>query len=287
MELIDYVRMLGRRWMWWLSLLLIGTIAGIGYASAQTKIYSATTESYVANAVAGNAGDAKSTNDRILNSMPSYSALVDTPSVLQGVLNDVPTNLTENQLAGRLSAVHLARTVVLRVTATSSKPALAQALSDAAAKRLAAAIVNLETPTATSPSTVRVVITRPAPLPKSPSSPNKKVDILLGVIAGLGLGLLTASLRDQAVRSRGTTAASTPAAAEPLGWTTEPTALRPVSRAHEVVVPTTSREHAVVTEREPSTLDGLTPEPAEAVSGHGTGHGLSEHADHPPAPGTR
>jgi capsular polysaccharide biosynthesis protein len=205
MELIDYVRMLGRRWRCWVSLLLLGTLAGVLYVNSTTTLYSATSEVFVASSPTGPASnttaaiaDARST---VLDSMPSYASLIDAASVLEGVLEDVPTSLTQNQLADRLKAVPLPRTVVLRVTATSSEPRVAAQLSTAAAKRLGTAIENLETPAPGVVSPVKVVITRPAKAPVSPTSPNRVLAISLGLLVGLGLGLIAASLRDQAVRS--------------------------------------------------------------------------------------
>jgi capsular polysaccharide biosynthesis protein len=221
MELIDYVRMLGRRWQVWVSLLLVGTLAGTLYVVTAEKTYSATAEAFVASTLQSPSGQ-RDARTLVLDSMASYSALIDSPSVIDGVLEDVPTNLTPGQLASRLSAVHIARTVVLRISATSSKPQLAAALSNAAAKRLAAAIVNLETAIPGGASSVRVVITKPATPPRNPSKPNKVLGIALGMLAGLGLGLVVASLRDQYLRTMPAVPAPVPTGPSPHDHAAEP-----------------------------------------------------------------
>ena len=248
MELIDYVRMLGRRWAWWVTMLVLGTGLAVAYVHVAHKAYTATTEEYVASVVPanGNTGDYLASRSTIIASMASYPALVKSPSVIQGVLQDLPgVKLTAAQLAGRLSAAYVPRTVVLKVSAVSSKPQIAAELSTAAAKRLAIAVQDLETTNAGGHSRVRVVVTRPAAVPGSPSSPNKTLDIALGVMVGLGLGLISASLRDQAKRPRagamtvaaGTTGAGPTAATTVLPMAGAATVLPSVPAPKSPVLP--------------------------------------------------
>lgn len=224
MEFIDYVRMLGRRWTWWVSILVVCVGLAFAYTSVAPKTYRATTVGFVACQPTGpdsnSAGSVRACVDTAILRMPSYAALIDAPTIATGVLEDVDVDLTAEQVTSRLKANHIPRTVILRVSATSSSPALAAELSNSAAKRLGRAIQNLETPAAGAVAPVRLVVTRPATPPGAPASPNRTLFLMLGVVFGLGGGLVAASLRDQALRT--TDAAFgpvpvTPAAAAPAG----------------------------------------------------------------------
>lgn len=205
MELIDYLRMLGRRWRWVAALTLLGLAGGVAYVLTAPKVYEATAEMFVGSVVgdggSGTSAAAQSASQFTLDRMQSYSALVDSPVVAQGVAEQLARPIDNRDFASEVSATVPDDTVLLRVSVTDGDPQVAADLANATAIRLGDTIEMLEASAAGRESPVNVTVTGPATASNAPTSPNRPVGLALGVVVGLGLGLLTASVRDQAART--------------------------------------------------------------------------------------
>ncbi len=218
MELIDYVRMLGRRWIYVVVLTLLGLAAGLAWGLTKTPTYTATAELFVGNVVstasASPIQNSQLASQFTLARMDTYASLVDSPSVTKAVAGQLRLG-SKASVGPHLSATVPGKTVLLRVTATAATPVRAASMANAAATALGASIEDLEKGT-TGSSPVRTTLTRPATAPGAPSSPNRRLDVAFGLIIGLGLGLMAAGLRDQAGGSRDT-GARAPAEPSPRG----------------------------------------------------------------------
>lgn len=206
MELIDYLRMLGRRWRWVAALALLGLAGGVLYVLTAPKVYEATSEVFVGSVLSpggGSASAAQSASQFTLARMQSYSALVDSTVVAQSVSEELGRPIDNGDFADQVSATVPDDTVLLRITVADGDPQVAADLANATAIRLGDTIESLEAPAAGQESPVNVTTTGPATAPGAPTSPNRPIGLALGVLAGLGLGLLTASVRDQAARTPG------------------------------------------------------------------------------------
>lgn len=218
MELIDYLRMLVRRWRWVLSLALVGLTLGATYIAVTPPTYEASASLYVGNGggAAGDAGDDLSKSRFILERMDSYAALVDTPQVTRAVDEQLRLDGEPGDVAGKLSADVRSDTVVLDVVARDGQPDVAASIANVAAARLGAVIQLVEAPGTGAASPVKVTVTQPADAPGTPVSPDTRLALALGLAAGLGAGLLAAALREQAVgRAPRAGSGSLPPAAAP------------------------------------------------------------------------
>lgn len=223
MEMIDYLRMLLRRWRWVVCFALVGWILGATWATVTPRVYEASASMFVGLNDSG--GDALSASRFTLDRMDSYAALVDSPEVTRAVKDELRLDAEPQEIAGAVSADVLGDTVVLDVTATAATPGRAANIANVAAARLGAVIQQVEAPSNGAVSPVKVTVTRPANAPGQPISPNTKLALVLGLVAGLGLGVLAAALRDQAA-SNGVQAASTPDRETPTASTGRPDVLR-------------------------------------------------------------
>ncbi|WP_442781137.1 polysaccharide biosynthesis tyrosine autokinase [Arthrobacter sp. FX8] len=102
---------------------------------------------------------------------------------------------TSAELASRVKASADLDTVIINIAVTDSSPVQASATAQAVADSLVEAIDSLEKPRTGGTSPVKLSIVRPAEAPTTPSGPNTKLNLALGVVAGLFLGLALAILR--------------------------------------------------------------------------------------------
>jgi succinoglycan biosynthesis transport protein ExoP len=216
MELIDYLRMLMRRWKWVVGCALLGWTLGALWATVTPRVYEASVLLFVGSSgptgPQGEDRDDLSASRFTLERMDSYAALVDSPDVTRAVSEELQLGLEPDDVAEVLTANVLENTVVLSVTARGDQPAQTANVANAAAARLGAVIELVEAPGTGAASPVNVTVTRPASAPETPISPNVRLSIALGLIAGAGVGLVIAALRDQAL-AHGTAGATRRASA--------------------------------------------------------------------------
>lgn len=199
MELIDYLRLLARRWLYVVALTLLGLLAAVLYLASATKTYSTSADVLIgADGADASATQAQARSDYILTRMPTYAALMGSDAVLQQVQSGAGKGLTVGQLAGKVSADVVSKTVLLHVTATDTSPARAAELANAGAAALGDGVVQFERPAGNGAAALTTKVIHPASRPSSPVSPHRSLVLALGLVVGLVLGLLAAALRDQA-----------------------------------------------------------------------------------------
>lgn len=200
MELIDYLRMLARRWRWVVGFALLGWVLGALWATLTPRTYEASALLFVGNSApaAGETQDPLSASRFTLERMQSYAALVDSPEVTRAVAEELSLPGDPSDIADALSATVLDDTVVLSITAEGDQPAATASIANVAAARLGAVIQLVEAPDTGAASPIRTTVTQPADAPDSPVAPNVALSLALGLIAGAGIGLMAAALREQA-----------------------------------------------------------------------------------------
>lgn len=208
MELIDHLRLLGRRWTWIVAGLLLGALAAGGWAYLSPRSYASSTELFVGSVLNGqndSGGGSYSASQFVLGRMSTYAQLVDSPDIATSVDTRVGLGLSAAQFADSVTATVPPGTVLLRVTAHAATPEHAQDLAGATADALATTIETLEQDTSGGKQIVDATVTSPATAPTAPSSPDIPTGIGIGLAGGLVLGVLAATARDQAVRRRALT----------------------------------------------------------------------------------
>ncbi len=208
MELVDYLRMLRRQWVWVIVTVIVVTGIAAAYVTTAPKSYKATTELYIGSSVFPNSQNqnqaAQSASQYVFDRIITYAALADSPDVLRKVIADVNLSTTPDALAKQVNATVAPNSVLISIAATDADPATAARIADSAARNLRNYITALDVPVAAASAPLAISITRPATTPTAPDSPNRTLFLALGVLLGLTLGLVIASLRDQLRRSRPT-----------------------------------------------------------------------------------
>ncbi|MDV2976881.1 UNVERIFIED_CONTAM: polysaccharide biosynthesis tyrosine autokinase [Actinomycetes bacterium ARC8] len=189
MELSDYVRILRRNWI----IILAATLAGLlvsGTVSILMKpTYVADTQLFVAIQSSGTVQELQQGNTFSQARVQSYVKTVNSPIVLQPAIDALGLNASADELSGRVRATTDLNTVLINISVSDSSPVQASATAQAIANSLIQAIDALERPKTGGTSPVSLSITKPATAPKAPSLPNTRLNLLIGVLFGLGLGL--------------------------------------------------------------------------------------------------
>ncbi|MEZ5186980.1 MAG: Wzz/FepE/Etk N-terminal domain-containing protein, partial [Candidatus Nanopelagicales bacterium] len=104
LTLQDYLRILRRSWPVILITTLVGALLALGVSLLMTPQYQAQAQLFVSVKSAGQAGDAYSGGLFVQQRVKSYVDVVDSPSVLAPVIDELHLNTTYVDLADRVSA---------------------------------------------------------------------------------------------------------------------------------------------------------------------------------------
>ncbi|MDE8585920.1 polysaccharide biosynthesis tyrosine autokinase [Arthrobacter sp. NQ4] len=195
MDLYDYLRVLRRNWI----LILASLLAGLLVAGAATILvrptYTSSTQLFVAIQSSGSVAELQQGNTFSQARVQSYVKTVTTPVVLQPAINALGLDETPATLASRIRASSDPNTVLIDIEVEDASPVQAAAIAQAVADSLIKGLDALERPKAGGTSPVSLSVIAPATAPSSPSSPNTRLNLLLGLFAGLLVGVGLAVLR--------------------------------------------------------------------------------------------
>lgn len=195
MDLRDYLRILRRNWPVIVALALAGLLVG-GAASLLSKpTYTAETQLFVAIQGSGTVQELQQGNTFTQARVQSYVKTVESPVVLQPVIDTLGLDLSAEVLAGKVAARTDANTVLISIAIEDESPVRASAIAAAVANSLINAVDMLEKPKAGGTSPVSLSVIKPAIAPLYPSAPNTRLNLLVGFLTGTILGLGVALLR--------------------------------------------------------------------------------------------
>lgn len=125
----------------------------------------------------------------------SYVETVNTPLVLQPVVDSLSLEITPDSLSKKITASSDAKTVIISISVADESPIRAAAIAQAVGASLVRTIDELERPSGPGPSPVKLSIVTPAIAPTTPSSPNVRLSLVLGFLGGTALGAVVAFVR--------------------------------------------------------------------------------------------
>lgn len=198
MELRDYVRILHKSWLLIAVCLLVGIGAAAAYSILVTAKYQATTQLYVSvrSGASAATGDLVQGTTFARQAVTSYVAVVDSAVVLDRVIEELELDTTSGALAQQVEASSPLDTVLIDIVVTDSDPEAAARIANSVGANFADVVVNeLEKPEGDAPSLVTIETIQPATVPMSASSPNVPLNLALGGLVGLAIGIGIAVLR--------------------------------------------------------------------------------------------
>lgn len=195
MDLHDYLRMLRRNWILLVASVLLGLLGAAAASVVVKPTYTSSTQLFVAIQGSGSVTELQQGNTFSQARVQSYVKTATAPVILQPAIDALGLEKTPEELAAQIRASSDPNTVLINIEVDDSSPVQAAAIADALATSLVRGLETLERPKAGGTSPVSLSVITPATVPAIPSAPNTRLNIVLGLFAGLILGLAATVLR--------------------------------------------------------------------------------------------
>jgi non-specific protein-tyrosine kinase len=193
------MRLLRRRW----RLIALFTLLALGAAAAATvlqhKVYTAKAQLFVSAQDRASSSDISSAYTGGLFTQQRVKSYVDViTSARTAALVKDKLSLAESPaaIAEQITASAPLDTVLIDVSVTDRDPARAQQIANAVGYTFPGLVDEIERPVSGGPSPVKVSMVQPAALPTVPTSPRANLNLALGLLVGLAVGMGGAVLRE-------------------------------------------------------------------------------------------
>ena len=171
-------------------------IIGGGVSLITPPSFTATTSVFVAiqSGDSASASDLNSGSTYVQNQVKSFAQVATTDKVLQPVIDELDLNKTVSSLARQVTATAPLDTVIIQISVEDGSPQRAADIANSIGTNLINAVDELSQPkTGTSP--VKMSTVSPAIRPLTVTSPDIRLNLIVGLLAGIGLGIGVAVLR--------------------------------------------------------------------------------------------
>lgn len=190
---------------WWVIVLctIIGVGAGLGVTLLTPEKYSSSVTFFV-RTPAEQIGGAYQGDQFAQKRVNSYVQLAKSQRLAELIRTDAQVDLTAQQIASEIDARGDTNTVLLTATVTDTDPARSLDIATSLSRSLIELVAQLETPPGSTQPTVTLDVTSAASLQTTPVQPKPLINLAVGLLAGILLGLAIALLRelkDATVRS--------------------------------------------------------------------------------------
>ncbi len=199
---------------WWVVVLtvLIGVGAAVAATTATAPQYTSRAQLFVST-TGGTSSTESFQGDQFSQQRASSYAQILTSEILgQRVADALDLNLSGAQVAAKVTAAVVPKTVLLDVAVLDSSADRAADIANTLSQEFISYIVPLETPTGQEQPRATITVVNPAEAESTPTSPVLATNILYGVAGGFLIGLLIAivlAAADSRVKKRSTAEALT------------------------------------------------------------------------------
>jgi tyrosine-protein kinase len=195
MELTDYLRVLRKYWPSVIAVFLAGIAAAAIVSILATPVYTASAGVFLTVNSGDTAGELNQGSTYAENQVRSYAQVVTAPVVLQPVIDELGLGLSVAQLAQRVTATVPLNTAIVNIDVTGTDPARTADTANAVAEQLTRVVDELSPQAQNGSKSVKASIITPASVPTEWTSPRVVLNLALGALLGLLLGLGQAILR--------------------------------------------------------------------------------------------
>jgi succinoglycan biosynthesis transport protein ExoP len=196
-ELRDYLRILRKRWVVIVCATLLGVAVAAGGTILMTPRYQASTLVYVQVQSSGTVLDLAQGSSFIQSQIKSFAEVVSTPRVLDAAIKSLRLDESAEELSESVTASAPIDSVNIEITVVRDSASEASEIANAVTASFRDVVGEITaTAGSTSASQVSVSVLRDATEPTSPISPNTRLNLLLGLLGGIAVGLAIAILRE-------------------------------------------------------------------------------------------
>jgi capsular exopolysaccharide synthesis family protein len=196
-SIAQYVRLLRLHWLIVIGSIVLGGAAAATYSRLSAPVYRAQAQLFVSTTSPGNkVSDLTQGGAFTQKRVKSYADLLTSPRVLEPVIQQLRLPTTPDDLARQLVVTNPLDTVLLDISVDDTSPQRASDIANAVTQRFPELVAELETPAGGTESPVKISVTQDAVTSTTPVSPRVPLNILLGLLAGAGAGVLGALARE-------------------------------------------------------------------------------------------
>ncbi|THE08428.1 polysaccharide biosynthesis tyrosine autokinase [Microbacterium oleivorans] len=195
MDLSDYIRVLRKNWLVIVVLTLVGLGAAAAYSLTRTPVYESSSSVAVSTQTGGTASDIQQGANFAQTRINTYVGLATTPIVLNPVIADLDLGVTAETLAEQISASSALNTTIITISVSDPDPVESADLANAVAASLSKIVPEIEPEITQGGSPIRLTRISDAQPALAPASPNVPLNLALGALIGLILGIGLAVLR--------------------------------------------------------------------------------------------
>ncbi len=195
MELHQYLSIVRRHWRSVIATLLICVVVAAAITFAQKPVYTASSALFLTVESGDSAGELSQGATYAERQVESFVSVATTSVVLTPVIEYLSLDLTPLQLADKLAVTSPTATSLIDVSATDGDPMQAARVADAVAISLARAVDQLSPNDGSGTGLVAASVIDPAVAPTTPTTPRPAVNLALGMVFGLLLGVGQAVFR--------------------------------------------------------------------------------------------
>lgn len=196
MEIRDYFRMLRKGWPVVLAFVVLGSALGVGATLITKKVYEATVQIFVATSTTDSTSALAQGNTFTQERVQSYTSISNSPAVTGPVIDKLELKLSQQQLAAKISADAPVNKVLINLHVSDHDAQQAARLANAVAAQFDTVVQNTEQTDANGKAVVKLTVIHPATVPGLPIKPSKIINIGLGLLFGLLLGIGVVVLRE-------------------------------------------------------------------------------------------
>lgn len=176
---------------------VLGLGLAVGWTATRPSSYTAGAEAFVSMRNDASGGSSAYQNNLFSQDrVKSYLRIINTPYLLDPVRQALHLNMTTEDLSARISANVPLDTVIVIITVKDGSPEQARDIANGVIEEFSKAVPRLES-VSTGASPVAVTVVRHAETPGSPSSPQVGLNLALGLVVGLFMGVAVAMVRDR------------------------------------------------------------------------------------------
>jgi capsular exopolysaccharide synthesis family protein len=184
------------RWLVLTVFALVGLIVGSSYVIFTEPKYTADAELFVSAAGVDNTSDLAQGGTFSQQQARNYSVIATKELVLRPVIASLRLDSTVSALARNVSATVPLNTSIISIEVTDTSATRAARTANKIASSLVDTVVKLVPKKSDGTTPVRLEPLQNATVPSAPSAPNARISLLLGLLAGLLVGLALVILRE-------------------------------------------------------------------------------------------